>query len=128
PGSGEAAIAVAEQDTHGASVPVGHGEVGRAVAVEVPNHQKVNVASSVASGGLEGAIALAHQYSYAAVVIVPRSLGVTHGQVETSVGIEAPHRDRDGTIEGVIPACPESAVPLAQQDKHAAIRRRILKT
>src|SRR5207244_2677060 len=71
-GGWEASIPPAEQYTHtavrvaGRRPPVGHGDVGMAVAVKIPHRDEAGIAAHgvvVVMGGLEGAVALAYLHT-----------------------------------------------------------------
>src|SRR5262249_4814772 len=107
------AVAVAQEHTY--LPPARKHEIRDAVAVEIPYHQEA--AYRIASGGAEGAIALAEQ---------DREPAVVHRQVGNAVAVDVPHGRNAGAR--VILYRLEGAVAVAQQDAHPARIRRNTKT
>src|SRR6266851_2513627 len=84
----ETAVAVAQQHTHGAAAPVGHGEVEMAIAVKVPHRHGLGIASGgEGAGSLEAAVAVAQQHTHAPSSEGPVSAGVGHDKVEMAVAV-----------------------------------------
>ena len=84
----EGAVAVAQQHRHGVVALVCDGQVGAAVAVEVPRHKGDWVGPhGVGDLGLEGAVAVAQQHRHGVVA------RVGDGQVGAAVAGEVPRHD-----------------------------------
>ena len=85
----EGAVAVAQQHRHVVGAVVGDGQVGAAVAVEVPRHEgDWPVPRRVPHLVLEGAVAVAQQHRHVVGAVVG------DGQVGAAVAVEVPRHDR----------------------------------
>ena len=86
---GESAIAIAQQDANVVAAVVGHGQVGLAVIIEVPDRDAAGIDAARAvrgGGGGKGAIAVVQKDADGAAGIV------RHGQVGLAVAVEIAHR------------------------------------
>src|SRR5438445_12815199 len=85
---------------------VRHGEVGNAVAVQVP-YRDSSVVATVCHRGLEGAVAVAQEHDRAGC------------KVQLAVSVEVAHRHEDRiAVGGVTSSGLKSAVALAQQNTY----------
>src|SRR5437588_302496 len=85
------AVPVAQEQTHGAAVKVGHGEIEMAVTVKVPYRNRLRtVPNGEVVGGLKGAVAVAQKHSHGVVA------GVGHDEIEVAILVKIPHGNSRG--------------------------------
>ena len=96
----EGAVAVTQQDSHDVRFAIGHGEIGDAVAVEIPDCHEGGTGTSrmdgMRLGSLEAAVTVAKEHAHAILDVLRRMAGITHNQE----------------------VCRQRAITLAQQDAH----------
>ena len=110
----EGAVAVAQQHRHVVGAVVGDGQVGAAVAVEVPRHEGAwRGPRRVPHLVLEGAVAVAQQHRHVVGAVVG------DGQVGAAVAVEVPRHEGVWRDPRRVPHLVlEGAVAVAQQHRH----------
>ncbi len=116
----ESPIAVAEQDSYGIDKIIGFTrdrQVELAIAIEVAHRQRVDPSKPGREdlGGLKGAVAVAQEYAHLATPVHAHD-------VELAVVVEVSHHQKASRCTGAVTLGRlEGAVPVAQQDRYAAV-------
>src|SRR5207253_1997775 len=93
---------------------VRHGQVQGAVAVEIPDHQRVGrITHREVGGSSEPAVTIAQQHCYAGSTVI------RDGQIKVAVAVEVAYDDPGRAVAGAkVRGGAEAAAAVAQQHRH----------